>query len=306
MYLASKIRNLAVIGLVALIIVMLGAISSPLAGQAKAKLDGTVLNINKEAIPQAEVQLKHEDSGQMFYFKSNKKGRFSSSFLPSGNYNLTVEKEGYESFTGELKLSPNITQKIKVTLVKEKPEEQKREEEAIAYFKKGTKLSREKKLEEAIQAFQKAVELKEDFFEAYVNLGAFLFQQQKDDEAEKALLKALELRPEESKPKEILADINFEKAKILIQENKLDEALERLKQSYNFRADHAYVNFLLGYLYHEKGMKEEAIKHFEAFLQLAPNAPQVKDVKKLLESLKKTGRNIVLNRGQVLLFASSF
>jgi tetratricopeptide (TPR) repeat protein len=287
MYLASKIKHLSAIYLVPLIIVMWGTISSPLVGQSKPKLEGTVLNVNKEAIPQAEVQLKHEDSGQMFYFKSNKEGEFSSTSLPAGNYNLTIEKEGYKSYTGELKLRPDIVQKIKITLVKEMTLDQKREEEAIAYFKKGTKLSRENKIEEAIQAFQKAVELKEDFFEAYVNLGAFLFQQQKDDEAEKALLKALELRPEESKPREILADINFEKAKILIQKNKMDEALERLKQSYNFRADHAYVNFLLGYLYHDKEMKEEAIKHFEAFLQLAPNAPQVKDVKKLLESLKK-------------------
>jgi len=71
----------------------------------------------------------------------------------------------------------------------------------------------------------------------------------------------------------------------------MDEALERLKQAYNFRADHAYVNFLLGYLYQKKEMKNEAIKHFEAFLQLAPNAPQVKDVKKLLENLKKKDEN---------------
>jgi len=266
---------------------MWGTISSPLVGQGKGELEGTVLDINKEAIPQAEVQLKHEKSGEIFNFKSDKKGEFSSSSLPAGDYNITVEKEGYQSFKGELKLSPNTVRRIKVTLVKEMPLEQRRGEEAIAYFEKGTKLSKDNKIEEAIQAFQKAVELKEDFFEAYVNLGAFLFQQQKDDEAEKALLKAFELRPEESKPKEILAAINFEKAKILIQKNKTDEALERLKQSYNFRADHAYVNFLLGYLYNEKKMKDEAIKHFEAFLQLAPNAPQAKDVKKLLKTLKK-------------------
>jgi tetratricopeptide (TPR) repeat protein len=262
-------------------------ISSPMVGQEKAKLEGTVLNINKEAIPQAEVQLKHEDSGQMFYSESDKKGKFSSHDLTAGNYTLTVKKKGYKSYTGELELRPNIIQKIKVTLVNETTSEQKMEEEALAFFKKGIKLSKENKIEESIQAFQKAIESKEDFVEAYVNLGAFLFQQQKDDEAEKALLKALELRPEESKPKEILAAINFEKAKILITENKMDEALERLKHAYSFRADHAYVNFLLGYLYHEKEMKAEAIKHFEAFLQLEPNAPQVKEVKKILESLKK-------------------
>jgi tetratricopeptide (TPR) repeat protein len=266
-----------------------GAISSPLVGQGTGEVKGTVLNVDKEAIPQAEVQLKHEESGQIYNFKSDKKGEFSSSSLPAGNYNITVEKEAFLSFKGELKLNPNKVRKIKVTLVKELPLEQSRGEEAIAYFEKGTKLSKENKLEEAIQAFQKAVELKEDFFEAYVNLGTFLFKQQKDDEAEKALLKAFELKPEESRPKEILAAINFEKAKILIQENKMDEALERLKQSYNFRANHALVNFLLGYLYNEKKMKDEAIKHFEAFLQLAPNAPQAKDVKKILESLKKRG-----------------
>jgi tetratricopeptide (TPR) repeat protein len=287
MYLANKIRHLSAICLVLIIIVMPGAISAQEVEQARIKLEGTILNINKEAIPKAEVQLKNKDSGQMFYSKSNKKGEFSCRRLPGGNYTLTVKKNGYKSYTGELKLRPDINQKIEVILEKEGTLEQKMEEEAIAYFKKGVKLSRENKLEEAVQAFQKAVELKEDFFEAYVNLGTFLFQQQKDNEAEKALLKALELRPEESKPKEILAAINFEKAKILIKENKMDEALERLKQAYSFRQDHAYVNFLLGYLYNKKEMKDEAIKHFEDFLRLAPNAPQVKEVKKILESLKR-------------------
>lgn len=46
-------------------------------------------------------------------------------------------------------------------------------------------------------------------------------------------------------------------------------------------------NYLLGYLYFKKEMKKEAIKHFEAFLRLEPNAPQVEEVKRLLESLKK-------------------
>ena len=100
-------------------------------------------------------------------------------------------------------------------------------------------------------------------------------------------MKALELKPEGSKPKVILADINFEKAKTLIKKNKTDEALEKLRQAYSFRPDHAYVNFLLGYLYSKKEMKDEAIKHFEAFLQLEPNAPQVEEVKRLLKSLKQ-------------------
>jgi tetratricopeptide (TPR) repeat protein len=287
MYLANKIKHLSAFCLVLIIIVMPRAVSTQEVEQARIKLEGTILNINKEVIPEAEVQLNDKESGQTFYSKSNKKGEFSCRPLPAGNYTLTVKKKGYKIYTGELKLGPNIIQKIEVILVEEGTLEQKKEEEAIAYFKKGVKLSRENQLEEAVHAFQKAVELKEDFFEAYVNLGTFLFQQQKDDEAERALLKALELRPEGSKPKEILAAINFEKAKILIKENKMDEALERLKQAYSFHQAHAYVNFLLGYLYDKKEMNDEAIKHFENFLRLAPNAPQAKDIKKILESLKR-------------------
>jgi regulator of sirC expression with transglutaminase-like and TPR domain len=43
----------------------------------------------------------------------------------------------------------------------------------------------------------------------------------------------------------------------------------------------------LGYAYSQKGLKEEAIKSFEAFLQLEPNAPQAAQVKEILENLKK-------------------
>ena len=118
MYLSHKIRHLASICLVPLIIAMWGTISTPLVGQEKGKLEGTVLDVDKEAIPQAEVQLKDEESGEIFNFKSDKKGEFTSSSLPAGNYNITVEKEGYQSFKGELKLGPNKVRKIKVASVR--------------------------------------------------------------------------------------------------------------------------------------------------------------------------------------------
>ncbi|MCK4429843.1 MAG: tetratricopeptide repeat protein [Candidatus Aminicenantes bacterium] len=289
MYLANTIKYLSVFCLILVILVIPGAISAQATERVKVKLEGTVLNIDKEPILKAEIQLKHEDSSQIFYYKSNKKGEFSSSFIPPGNYTLKVKKEGYKSYTGELQLRPNIIQKLEIILAKEETLEQKLEKEAVSSFKKGVKLAQENKLDEATQTFHKAIDLKPDFAEAYVNIGILLFQQQKDDEAEKALLKALELKPEESKCKEILADINFEKAKILIQADKVDEALEKLKQAYSFHPGHAYVNYLLGHLYFKKEMKDEAIKHFEAFLQLEPNALQVEEVKRLLKSLKKRG-----------------
>lgn len=101
------------------------------------------------------------------------------------------------------------------------------------------------------------------------------------------LVVLIEINPDESRPKEILADIYFEKVKTLIRENKSEEALELLKQAYSFKPDHAYVNYLLGYLYVNKQIIDEAIKHFETFLQLEPDAPNAAKVKDVLKKLKE-------------------
>lgn len=283
----NKIKYLSIFCLITVTLLIPRANSAQINEQARAKLEGKVINIDQEPILKAEIQLKHKDSGRMFHAKSNKKGNFSFRFLSLGNYIITVIKKEYKSYTGELELLPNTSRKIEITLAKEESEEQKLEKEAISSFEKGAKLAGENKIDEAIQAFQRAVELKSDFTDAYLNLGILLFRQQKDDEAESALLKALELKPEESMSKKVLTEINYEKARSLVQANKMDEALEKLKLAYSYNADHSYVNYLLGYIYYKKEMKNEAIKHLEAFLQLESNSPQVEKVKKLLEILKK-------------------
>ncbi len=257
------------------------------AQQQKAKLEGTVINENKEPISNVEIQLNHEGSDETFHSMSNEKGVFSSPPLSPGKYILTIEKQGYKSFSGDLDLSPGLVRKITIVMVKEEPLEQKTEKEAIDSFVKGMEFSKDNKIDDAIRAFQKAVELKPDFAEAYLNLGIFLFQKQKDNEAEKALLKALEFNPEEPKSKIVLADVNFEQAKLLIREKKMDEALEKLEQSYSIRQDHAIVNYLLGYLYYVKNMKDKAVKHLKAFIQLAPKAPQVEMANKILKRLNE-------------------
>jgi len=287
MHITNKIKYLLSFFLVGIILIIPQAYSGQQMEQERARLEGTILSLDKAPIQQAKIQLKHKDSGRMYYSESNKKGIFSIRTLPQGNYSLTVKKEGYKSYSGELQLRLNTTQKLDVVLAREETLEQKLEKKAFSSFNNGVKLTEENKLDEAIQKFRNAIELKPDFSEAYTDLGILLFQQQKDDEAEKALLKALELKPEEIRTKQILTDIYYEKAKTLIQKDKLDEALEKLNQAYSFNPDHAYVNYLLGYLYANKQMKNEAIKHFEAFLQLEPNAPQAEKVKEILKSLKK-------------------
>lgn len=252
-----------------------------------AQLTGKVLDLEKKPIAQAEIRIKNLGSGQMLSGKTGKKGEFAFRTLMPGKYSLTVAKEGNKLFSQEIDLESGTAPKIEIDLARETSEEQKKKQEAFALFQNGVELAKADKLEEAIDAFRKAVELKPDFAEAHINLGLLLYQQGKPDEAEKALLKALELKPEEPRTKETLAKIYFKNAKELLQLDKIDEALEKLKLSSGFNPNDPFTHYLFGYAYAQKGMKEEAIKSFETFLQLEPNAPQAAKVKDILENLKK-------------------
>lgn len=283
----KKFKACSVFILLAVVFTWSMAVFAQMNEQAKAKVEGVVLNPDNQPVPDAKIQLRHSESAQIYNLKSNKKGFFSADDLAPGNYTLKCEKNEYQPYNFEFQLLPATARKIEITLAYEDTIEQKRQKEALSSFEKGVNLTKEDKTEDAIREFRKALELKPDFVEACLNMGILLFQGNKDEEAEKALLKVLELKPDELKSKEVLADINFEKGRGLIQENKPEEALSKLKQAHGFRPDHAYVNFLLGYLYFNKDMKEEAIRHFEAFLLLEPNSPNAEKAKQALARLKK-------------------
>ncbi len=255
--------------------------------QETARLEGKVLDVDKKPIENAEVLIKNLAMGGTTSIKTSKKGEFIFRRLFPGKYEVTIQKEGFVPYTGQVDLKESSGQRLEVTLAKAMSEEQKKSNEAIAAFKKAGELFKENKVDEAILEYQKAIELKPDFVEAYMNDGILLFQKMRDEEAEKAILKALELKPDDPKAKEILGNIYFEQSKSLLQNDKVDEALEKLKMSQNYRPDYSYTNYLLGYAYNKKGLKEDAIKHFELFLQQEPNAPQAAQVKTILEQLKK-------------------
>jgi tetratricopeptide (TPR) repeat protein len=287
MQLPNSIKYLLFFILMVVILVINSSNSAQEIEQAvRAKVEGAVVDTNKEPIIGAKIQLRNDDTGRVFKSESKTKGQFMFSFLPPGKYSFLIEKEGYQNQTGEFHLLPNAIQKVEIMLVKEETQEQKAEKEAVLLFEKGIKLAGEDKLDEAIQTFQKLIELKPGFVEAHLNIGILYFRQKKDDDAEKALLKAHELKPDEAKINQILAEVYYEKARTLIQSDKTDEALEKLKQAFSLNPNHTYVNYLMGVLFARKEMKEEAVKHFEMFLQLEPNSPYAEKVKEILKSLK--------------------
>jgi len=255
--------------------------------EEQAWLDGKIMDAEKKPLAEAEIQLKNQGTNLVMTAKSNKKGQFAFRALFAGKYVVTASKEGYVTHSLEIELEAGSPQQLTINLAKALSPEQKNQQEAFASFQKGIGLANEKKLDEAVAAFRTATELNPNFAEAYINLGLLLFQLTKDEEAEKAMLKALELKPDEPKAKRTLGSIYFEKARVLLEADKIDEALEQLKTSYSYDPEYSYTSYLLGYAYSKKGIKEEAIKYFEAFLEKEPDSPQASQVKEILEGLKK-------------------
>ena len=181
-----------------------------------AQFTGRVLDLEKNPIAQAGLQLKNLGTGKTLSGSTSKKGEFAFRLLAPGKFSLTVAKEGYLSISKEIDLQAGTAPKVEIALAREPSEEQKKRKEALALFQNGISLAQADKLDEALAAFRKATELKPDFAEAQINLGLLLLRQGKPDEAEGALLKALELRPDETRTKDALASIYFDKAKELL------------------------------------------------------------------------------------------
>lgn len=252
-----------------------------------AQFMGRVVDLEKGPVAQAVLQLKSSRTGKTLSQSTGKKGEFAFRLLEPGKYSVTVTKEGFRGISQEIDLQAGTAPKVEIELAREPSEEQKKRKEALALFQKGMSLAQADKLDEAVASFRKATELKPDLAEAHINLGLLLLRQGKTDDAESALSKALELKPDETSAKEALANIHFDKAKELLKGDKIDEALERLKRSSELVPDNPFTCYLLGYAYSRKGMKQEAIASFEAFLRLNPDAPQAPKVREILESLKK-------------------
>jgi hypothetical protein len=78
-------------------IILLFAATAP-AQVGSASLSGVVLDPSSAAVPDATVTLENALSGSARIVKSNGAGAFSFAAVPSGDYNLKVEKAGFSNY----------------------------------------------------------------------------------------------------------------------------------------------------------------------------------------------------------------
>jgi tetratricopeptide (TPR) repeat protein len=192
--------------------------------------------------------------------------------------------------------------------------EEKVPEKAKKEFDKATAAGEQGKMDEAITHLRKAISIHPGFVRAHNDLGTYLLGQGNLNEAEEAFRKALTLDPNSFNP---LLNLGI----VLVHKHSFVEATDRLTKALaikpNSPAAHLYAGlalmatekpdaaesnlkaayslggakygvslYHLGQLYMNRGERAAALKSFEQYLSVVPDAQNAQQVRKLMGMLR--------------------
>jgi protein O-mannosyl-transferase len=149
----------------------------------------------------------------------------------------------------------------------------------MAYCNLGVSFAAQGRLDEAIQQYERALDLEPDFPEAHSNLANELAAQGKRDEAIAHYERALQLEPR-------YLDAHNNLAVQLARQGRLAEAIPHWERALQIKPDYTEAEYNLGRALAQQGKTAEAIHHFEQALRLAPdptNPALVADLRAQLE-----------------------
>ncbi|MGP8200845.1 MAG: tetratricopeptide repeat protein [Limisphaerales bacterium] len=135
----------------------------------------------------------------------------------------------------------------------------------------GNDLRQKGRVDEAIEHYQKALQLRPELAaETHYNLGIALGQKGRVDEAIVQYREALQSDPD-------FADAHINLGITLLQTGQLDEAISHLQRTLQINPGNAKAQNNLGNAFLQKGNAAEAIAHFQQAMQLEPDDPWVKN-----------------------------
>lgn len=121
-------------------------------------------------------------------------------------------------------------------------------------------------LDQAVQAYRKAVEAAPEWVEARINLGTAMYQLGRMEDAREHFLKAVELEPENS-----LAEFNL--GCVLEQLGKTLEAIQHLSRAVELAPSLADAHLNLALAYEKTGQIQNAVQHLRLYVRYEPSGP---------------------------------
>ncbi len=289
--------------------------ASALSADVRGKLEGFVLDAEKNPIPKVKVSIiSLKSSVKHFSVSTNEKGKFTQIGIWPGYYQVNLKKEGYQPLSTEVKVDIAESTKLQLTLKKVEKAVEQTLSQADKFFVRGNKLYAEQKYDQAAAAFENAVKQNAENWGYYFNLGLAYKKMKNPEKGLAAFRKAAALNPasyscnkemgevlaQSEKYEEALPfykkamdkgsgdpDIFYNYGVVLINLGRSDEAIKAFEKTVEIKEDYAEAFFQLGTLYVGKNRVEDAIRSFERFLSLAPDHAKAPLAKQLLDYLKK-------------------
>ena len=322
-----KALHLGRVAMVSALVLTLGALAAPAAGQT-GQLKGKVVDGQNKPVGDAKVTILAVETNRKFETKTNRNGEWLQIGLAPGQYTVTAEKSGMtQSFDVKVGLD---TKEVNFSLqpggaggqmtADQAKKEAARVEGIKAAFAQGAELSNAGKHDEAIAKFTEVLAQVPKCSECYLNIGAIQSRKQDWAKAEEAYKKALEFNPEAVDAYNGLANVynaqkKFKEAQAMNAEaikrggsasagggnaeslynqgviawnaNDFPKAQELFAEAVKVNDKHAEAHFMLGQAYLNLGKLPEAAKEFEIYTKLAPDGPNAEKAKSNFEMLKQ-------------------
>ena len=136
-----------------------------------------------------------------------------------------------------------------------------------AFYNLGNALARKGRVDEAIAQFQKVLEIQPDCVRAHYKLGIALAQKGLADKAIVQFRKALEIQPDNAEAHDNLGNA-------LLQKGRVDEAITEYQKALKIKPDYADAHINLGNALFQKGGVGEAITQYQRALEIKPGHPE--------------------------------
>jgi len=253
-------RILVIAGIAA---ALLGSAAGASAQMELGSVQGTIKDDAGQPIEGVTVTLKDAGRGREVQVKTDKGGKFYRRGLQAGNYELIVEKAGYNPIRDSLQVSAALEKRYDFKLVKAAPEGAEEFARGVAAFNRGDNQA-------AAQAFEESMKKAPDLPEVRVNLALAYFRLSRTADAVAQLEKARDLAPD--KP-----SVMFQLGEAYVDMKEYDKAVAIIEQGLskvpNVSDPMALEGIVtLGAVYFAKGDNDKAIASFEKALAAKPDA----------------------------------
>lgn len=203
--------------------------------------------------------------------------------IVSDGRKITVYVAGQkmEAISGQILLDFEASSVAGIATIPQPKRASSRLREAETWFQKGLELEETgAPIEQAIEAYQKVLELNPEAAGALVNLGTIYYRQRKLLEAETYYREAIEADPNYP-----LA--NFNLGNLYDEQGRLEEAFRYYRRALDLSPNYADAHFNLALLSERIGDNLKAVHHWKAYLKLDASGQWADIARRQLERLRQ-------------------